>query len=243
MTGAAPLPAVGARIPPLQRKVLRRARGACLRSAVGRSARLSRPFQEPVTGGAIRPGSLSMSPNDDPIIIVPYDPRWPEEFRAIATALRLELGKVATRIDHVGSTAVPGLAAKDVIDIQISVAQRTAEGRIHGPLETLGYVLHPANPDRTQRYFREPEGRRRTHVHVRAQGSFDEQLNLLFRDFLRAEPAAAQLYASEKRSLAERFRTDREGYVGAKEPTLWSLLVRAHSWSQKVGWSPPSSDA
>lgn len=180
---------------------------------------------------------------EDPIVIVPYDPRWPQEFHGIATSLRQGLGRVATRIDHVGSTAVPGLAAKDVIDIQISIPRGTEERSVRAPLGALGYDFQSANPDRTKRMFREPVGHRRTHVHVREPGSFDEQLNLLFRDFLRAERAAALAYASEKRRLAERFRDDRPGYVAAKEPVVWALLAQAHTWSQRVGWSPSASDA
>jgi len=180
---------------------------------------------------------------EEPVVVIPYDPRWPETFRQIATRLRSTLGPTARRIDHVGSTAVPGLDAKPVIDIQVSVATLAPEGPFLTPLETLGYRWHRENPDRTQRFFREPAGADRTHLHVREHGSFDEQLNLLLRDYLRHHPDAAAEYAGVKRSLAEKFRNDREGYVLAKEPTIWSLLVKAHDWSQHAGWRPGPSDA
>jgi GrpB-like predicted nucleotidyltransferase (UPF0157 family) len=179
---------------------------------------------------------------DEPIVVVPYDTRWPEEFQRIAGRLRSLLGPVATRIDHVGSTAVPGLAAKPVIDIQVSVASIEPELAFVGPLETYGLHYQRENPDRTKRFFLGRDGERRFHVHVRREGSIDEQLNLLFRDYLRVHPADAQEYAEAKRALAERFRNDREGYVHAKEPTVWSLLQRAHDWSQESGWSPGPSD-
>lgn len=184
-----------------------------------------------------------MPASEDPIVIVPYDARWPGEFREIATGLRRALARAAPRIDHVGSTAVPALDAKDVIDIQISVPDLDAWEEFGVPLERIGYVFQRGNADRSKRMFREPVGHRRVHVHVRPGGSVDEQLNLLFRDYLRAHPVAAAEYSREKRVLAERYRDDRVGYVAAKEPTVWRLLRAAHDWSQEAGWSPPPTDA
>jgi len=179
---------------------------------------------------------------EGPIVIVPYDPRWPEEFREIATHLRSALGRVAIRIDHVGSTAVPGLDAKPVIDVQVSVAELTPDGPFRTPLETLGYRFHENNADRSKRFFLGPEGTAPVHLHVRELGSFDERLNLLFRDYLRSHGDAITEYARVKRELANRFRNDREGYVRAKEPTVWSILRRAHDWSQETAWRPGPSD-
>jgi GrpB-like predicted nucleotidyltransferase (UPF0157 family) len=179
----------------------------------------------------------------DPIEVVDYDPGWPAEFRRYAQSIRAALGATALRIDHVGSTSVPGLAAKPVIDIQVSVRALEPPEPYVRALATLGYVHEPENPDRVKRAFRWPPGQRRTHVYARAAGSFDEQLNLLLRDFLRADAAAAAEYGRVKHELAPRFRHDREGYVAAKEPTIWQLLRRAHDWSQRTGWSPGPSDA
>ena len=181
--------------------------------------------------------------SDDPIVIVPYDPGWPGAFRRIGEQLRSTLGPVARRIDHVGSTAVPGLDAKPVIDVQVSVAALVPESPYLEPLRSAGYRWRADNPDRSKRFFREPLGAARSHVHVREAGSFDEQLNLLLRDYLRVQPAAATEYARVKRELAGRFRNDREGYVRAKEPTVWSLLRAAHDWSQANAWHPGPSDA
>ncbi|MGA8302973.1 MAG: GrpB family protein [Thermoplasmata archaeon] len=184
-----------------------------------------------------------MSGAQAPIILVRYDVNWPEQFRAIGGRLRAALTSTALRIDHVGSTAVPGLDAKPVIDIQLSVAGLTPEILYLVPLESLGYEFEPENPDRTKRFFRQPPGAPATHLHVRPAGGFDEQLNLLFRDYLRAHPEAARGYARTKWELAERFRNDRAGYVRAKEPMVWSILVTAHDWAQASGWSPGPSDA
>jgi GrpB-like predicted nucleotidyltransferase (UPF0157 family) len=118
-----------------------------------------------------------------PIEIVAYDPAWPERFVELGRTLRGGLGEVALRIDHIGSTAVPGLAAKPIIDIQVSVAAFEPLEAFRVPLERLGYVYRADSSERTKRYFREPPGRRRTHVHVRRAGSFSEQWALLFRDY------------------------------------------------------------
>lgn len=179
----------------------------------------------------------------DPILIVPYDPEWPRRFAALRRELRDALGDVALRIDHIGSTAVPGLDAKPVIDIQISVASFEPLGVYCAPLERAGYALRSENPDRTKRYFRERPGAPRTHIHVRHTGSWPEQLSLLFRDYLRAHPADAAQYAELKRALADKHREDRTAYTEAKAPFIWNVMMQANRWSQDVGWEPGPSDA
>ncbi len=179
----------------------------------------------------------------DPIIVEAYDPAWPGRFREIAIRLRAELGELALRIDHIGSTSVPGLAAKPVIDVLISVAALDPVSAYAPGLERAGFYWRPNNADRLQRYFRETPGAARTHIHVYEAGSWSEQLNLLFRDFLRVDVNARRLYAETKAELAIRFRDDRPGYVDAKAPTVWALLRRAHEWAQTSGWAPGPSDA
>jgi GrpB-like predicted nucleotidyltransferase (UPF0157 family) len=182
-------------------------------------------------------------PPPDRIEIVAYDPAWPARFAELGRELRAGLGAVALRIDHVGSTAVPGLAAKPIIDIQISVAAFEPLAAYRQPLERLGYVYRADNPERTKRYFREPPGRPRTHLHVRRAGSFSEQWALLFRDYLRTHPEAAAEYAAVKRHLALRYRDDRRAYTDAKGPFLWEVIRRADAWAQAQGWTPDPSDA
>jgi GrpB-like predicted nucleotidyltransferase (UPF0157 family) len=111
------------------------------------------------------------------------------------------------------------------------------------PLERLGYVYRADNPERTKRYFREPPGRRRTHLHVRRAGSFSEQWALLFRDYLRVHRQVAAEYAALKRRLAAQFRDDRRGYTQAKVPFLWAVIRQADEWAQAQGWQPGPSDA
>ncbi len=179
----------------------------------------------------------------DPILIEPYDSAWPIRFADLARALRSELGSQAQRIDHVGSTAVPGLAGKPVIDIQISVSALDPVEAYAPGLARLGFAWRADNPDLTKRYFREAPGRPRTHIHVRRTGSWPEQLNLLFRDFLRADAAPRLAYAVAKNELARRFRDDRDAYQAAKGSTIWAILQRADAWVQDTGWEPGPSDA
>lgn len=175
--------------------------------------------------------------------IAAYDADWPRLFRQRGERLRTALGDVALRIDHIGSTSVPDLAAKPIIDIQISVASFEPLDAFRRPLEGLGYVFREANEERTKRYFREAPGERREHVHVRKAGSWGEQFALLFRDYMRAHPDEAARYARPKRELAERYRDDRHGYTEAKNPFIWEVMHRANDWSQELGWEPGPSDA
>jgi GrpB-like predicted nucleotidyltransferase (UPF0157 family) len=149
----------------------------------------------------------------------------------------------AIRIDHIGSTSVPGLAAKPVIDIQISVARLEPAEPFRVPLQGLGFIYRAGNTERTKRYFREPPGQPRTHIHVRRAGSFSEQFPLLFRDFLRTHGEAAAGYAAVKRDLAARYAHQRDAYTDAKGPIMWDLIHRADDWAQQTGWEPGPSDA
>ena len=229
--------------------------------AIGAFDNTAPPFTLPRDGGRVSPGGgpargalvrhLSSIPDDTTeddamagvVEVVDHDPAWAAAFASIGGALREALGAVAVRIDHIGSTAVPGLAAKPVVDVQISVASLEPADGFRVPLQALGYVHRADNPERTKRYFREPPGQRRTHVHVRRAGSFSEQFPLLFRDYLRVHPAGAAEYAAVKRRCAQRFRHDRQGYVEAKDAFVWQVIRQADAWAQQVGWQPGPSDA
>ncbi len=179
------------------------------------------------------------------IVIVAYDPSWPSLFRSVASRLRHALGDIALRIDHIGSTAIQGLDAKPIIDIQISVASLEPIDQFKVPIEQAGFVHRADNIERTKRFFRERPGDRRTHVHVRRAGTFSEQFPLLFREYLRAHPDRAQQYAALKRDLAARYSEpdERHLYVEAKVPFTWETIHLADNWAQAIGWEPPPSDA
>lgn len=179
----------------------------------------------------------------DPILVVPYEASWAKLFEELGAELRAALGETALRIDHIGSTAVPGLDAKPILDLQISVVGLEPVDAYRAAIERVGFVLQPDNPERTKRYFREAPGRRRTHLHVRRWGSWGEQFALLFRDYLRCHAADARRYAALKYELAKQYRSHREGYVAAKAPIIWELMQLADRWSQVTGWEPGPSDA
>lgn len=174
--------------------------------------------------------------------IAEHDPAWRNLFLECGTQLRNVLGELPVRIDHVGSTAIKGLDAKPIIDIQISVINFDDTASYKTKIESLGFQLREENPDKTKKYFREIPGNRRTHIHVRRAGSFSEQMTLLFRDYLREHPSDCHKYAAEKHRLMELFKNERPKYVEGKGPIVWEIIQKAHNWSQEIGWQPGESD-
>jgi len=131
--------------------------------------------------------------------VVPYDPGWPAAFEAEAVRLRAALGPLALRIDHNGSTSIPGLAAKPIIDIQVSVAALQPLAAHRERLETAGYVHVPHPDDSFCPFFHRPlEWPHSHHVHLVQAGGVEERRTLAFRDYLRDHNAAAGEY--ERRS-------------------------------------------
>ena len=136
---------------------------------------------------------------------------------------------MAVRIEHVGSTSVPGLPAKPVIDIQVSVADVGFESMYVASLERVGLQLR--SRDDVHRFFRPfAEQPRDVHVHVCETGSDWERDHVLFRDYLRVHPAARDDYAHAKRRAAELWRDDRLAYTDAKTDTVLRILEDAHRW-------------
>jgi len=187
--------------------------------------------------------------------IVPYDEHWPADFAAIGADLRGALGDLALRIDHIGSTSVPGLAAKDRIDMQLTVADFERFAAVQAALEQLGYTIVPRNmndhcppgwdgPDDQwqKRFFRPPPGQRPTNLHVRAAGRANQRYPLLFRDYLRAHSRAAAAYAELKRRLADNLR-DLDSYPDVKDPACDLIAVAAEDWAVAIGWDLGPSDA
>lgn len=127
--------------------------------------------------------------------------------------------------------------------VQISAAAFEPLAAFRDPLESCGFILRPRIDELSRRYFRERPGTRRTHIHVRRAGSFPEQLNLLHRDYLRADPARASDYAQLKHFLADLLRVNGQAYVDAKAPFVWETIRRAELWSDRTGWEPGPPDA
>jgi dephospho-CoA kinase len=193
----------------------------------------------------------------DPVEVIPYAPRWADEGLVQAEAVAAALGALALRVDHVGSTAVPGLAAKDVIDVQTLVLRLEDEGIIEA-MEAAGYRFrdsntydppHPESPaalgedDWRKLYFREARGARRIHVHVRRNGAAAARNSLLLRDFLRDDGPSRRDYGEFKMALAQKTKKDREAYQAIKRPFISIALRSAESWAELTRWTPGAPDA
>jgi GrpB-like predicted nucleotidyltransferase (UPF0157 family) len=150
------------------------------------------------------------------IAVVPYDAAWPGMYASERDRLAAALGDVVVRIDHIGSTAVPGLAAKPWIDIQAQVRWMRPRGAYRDPLLALGYVHHPDDDDHA--FF----DRRPYHVHVCAAGGDWARRHLAFRDLLRRDAAARAAYQDEKLRLAAEHE-DVLAYTEAKTPIIRRL--------------------
>lgn len=168
----------------------------------------------------------------DEIEIVPYDPRWPALFAEEAARLREALpAELVLGLEHFGSTAIPGLAAKPIIDILIAVRSLAeAQEKAIEPLEALGYLYWYDNPKTDRMFFVKglpPEGARRTHhVHM-TETSGEMWRRLAFRDHLRTHPEDARRYERLKRELAAAHRDDREAYTDAKAAFVAEILAKA----------------
>jgi GrpB-like predicted nucleotidyltransferase (UPF0157 family) len=182
--------------------------------------------------------------------IVEPRPGWTGDYDALAGRLRSALGALALGVEHIGSTAVPGLAAKDVIDVQVLVADLDAPG-LEEALVAAGLVPRPdvdrghapaGDPDEPghwrKRFLVGAPGDREVHVHVRRAGAPNARFPLVVRDYLRATPAAAAAYAELKRRLAAiEPPLDRGTYADIKDPAFDLIMLAAESWATATGWA------
>jgi GrpB-like predicted nucleotidyltransferase (UPF0157 family) len=181
------------------------------------------------------------------IVIVDYRPEWPREFEWIARQLRTALREAALRIDHIGSTAVPELSAKDIIDVQVTVAALTYE--LDAPFAQAGCLrvediahdhIPPTVMDGEENwqklYYRPPVEMRPTHIHVRKAGSANGRYALLFRDYLRTHPLAAAAYAQVKSGLARNDAFDWDLYYDVKDPVCDIIIAGAEDWAAQTCW-------
>jgi GrpB-like predicted nucleotidyltransferase (UPF0157 family) len=164
---------------------------------------------------------------DEPISLRPYDPAWPALFAAEASALTEALAPWITGgVHHVGSTAVPGLPAKPIIDIMVGVADLESSRPCLKLVEPLGYCYAPHRAE-VMHWFCKPDPAHRTHhLQLVPTGSQRYRDVLGFRDHLRADPAAALEYAQLKQSLAARHADDREAYTEGKSAMIAAFIVR-----------------
>lgn len=201
------------------------------------------PFEANVRLRRTRPPS--------PAMITDYDPTWQRQAERLITRIRHAVGDRALRIDHIGSTAVPGLAAKDVLDLQLSVRSIADADEIAEPLTVAGFIRHDEidsdslQPDDTdpsrwrKRLHTNADPVRAANLHIRVDGQPAQRLALLFRDWLRADADARAEYARLKRELAHEHAADDtvDGYVLAKQPWVDAGFARAQRWARDTGWS------
>ncbi len=167
----------------------------------------------------------------DEINIVEYDPLWQTLFEEEAARIWQVLGNdLVIEIEHIGSTAIPGMAAKPVIDIMVGVHSLVDAKSTIPALESLGYVYWRENPDPGRMFFVKgmpPYGKQRTHhVHiVETDGEFWQRQ--LFRDYLKAHPEEAKRYEALKRDLAASFRSDRQAYTNGKNDYIRAVMAKA----------------
>ena len=187
------------------------------------------------------------------IEIVAYRSDWPAEFQLLEAVLRKGLGEAALRIDHVGSTSVPQLCAKNVIDVQVTVA--ALDANVTDRLLALGFRQHPdarndhvppgyegRDEDWRKLFFMQPEGQRRSNIHVRRAGLPNQRFALLFRDYLAAHRPAAAAYGELKRRLAVALAHDTT-YPEVKDPAVDLFYFAAEQWAGRIGWQAPPRDA
>lgn len=189
------------------------------------------PFHDrpPLTEEQIRACTIGeLKPLSGQILIADYDPRWPDLFEREAERIRALLGRKALRIEHTGSTSVPGLAAKPIIDVLLVVTGSAEEDAYVPALEAAGYLLRIREPDWFEhRMFHGPDTEINLHVLSAACPEIDRMLT--FRDWLRGNPADRDLYGRTKLALARNHWKYSQNYADAKTAIIEEILARARA--------------
>jgi dephospho-CoA kinase len=175
--------------------------------------------------------------------LVPYNPAWPDDARRIIERIQMACGTKALRVDHIGSTAVPGMDAKDVIDIQVTVASLDVADEINDAMANVGYprieyitadTPHTEDPALWRKRFHcAADPGRPANIHLRVAGWPAQQFALLFRDWLTANPGVQEDYLAAKRGALSA-----PDYAEAKEPWFVDAYRRAWEWAKTTGWRP-----
>lgn len=166
------------------------------------------------------------------VVVVPHDPRWRHSFEAEAKDIAAALGENVAAIHHIGSTAIPGIHAKPVVDLLVEVRDLAGLDARSPAMESLGYEAMGEYGIPGRRYFRKSnrEGARTHHVHAFAAGSAEAVRHLAFRDYMIAHPVDAQAYSELKRKLAAEHPRDIEGYMDGKDGFIQEMDRRAAAW-------------
>ena len=178
----------------------------------------------------------SLADRHDPAVrVVAHDLAWAEAARAEMLRVKEALGAIALRIDHIGSTAVPGLAGKPVIDLMVGVCAMEPAARYVVPLERLGYLSPEDHLAHGRRFFGRPASWPRSHhLHVVPNASPEQRRHLAVRDYLRTHPKVVADYAAVKRELVAAAPEDRLAYLAGKDPYMAWLETQALKWADAV---------
>jgi GrpB-like predicted nucleotidyltransferase (UPF0157 family) len=153
------------------------------------------------------------------ILVVPYNPEWPATFEMEAGLISRALGTAATVIHHIGSTSIPGIYAKPIIDVLVETSSVNEIDSRSSEMEAIGFEVLGEFGINGRRYFRKfnDAGLRTCHIHSFANGSIDAKRHIAFRDYMRAHPLEAKEYSELKQMLARKFPHDSEGYMDGKD--------------------------
>ena len=184
------------------------------------------------------------------VVIADADPGWGREYETVAARVRMVLGATLARVDHIGSTSVPGLDAKDILDVQATVGEEALLDRASGELVGAGWQARSPRRDHpvpgmpeddgqwVKRLVCEPAGERRVNLHIRVDGRANQRYALLFRDYLRSHPATAKAYGQFKRLAAGLPFQDTGAYADLKDPVCDLVYLPAEEWAARTGWAP-----
>ncbi|HEY3952023.1 MAG TPA: GrpB family protein [Streptosporangiaceae bacterium] len=186
------------------------------------------------------------APRRDHPRLIPPDPSWPAQARRLIDRFRVSAGRQIIRVDHIGSTSVPGLPAKELIDIQVVVDGLEAAGQVAGAARRAGFVHVPGQWSGTDRHGTghpeevvvDADPRRPVNINIRPAGAPVWRETLLFRDWMRRHDAERDAYAAMKQDLAGRSGMHVDDYSVAKMPWISAAMARASNWAAATGWSP-----
>lgn len=192
-----------------------------------------------------------------PVELVEWQPEWAKDFEVLAARIRDAAGSSILRVDHIGSTSVPGMVAKDCIDVQ-AIVRSLPDDELTERLLSAGFTSSPGSWNYRDHVpagwrgdpaawdkvvFAPPAGTRAGNVHVRISGRPNERYALLFRDFLTHDDAARGAWAEFKQRLARAVAADLATYGQVKDPATDVLMAAAERWARETGWAPPAPEA
>jgi GrpB-like predicted nucleotidyltransferase (UPF0157 family) len=194
---------------------------------------LPEPVSRPLTENEIRAAIVGeLKPLTERIVLVDYDPEWPRLFESEAARVRAILGSQVLRLEHTGSTSVPGLAAKPIIDMTLEIPDSSDESKYVPSMEGAGYILRIREPDwHEHRLFKGPDSN--INLHVFSAGCPEVDRMVLFRDWMREHPEDRQLYERTKRELASRDWKYVQNYADAKNSVVAEVMARAEASSTR----------